>query len=192
MASSENELSDASAMLRDMDFQDNIHISDIYTVADNITLNTYDSLDYKMNEFGSDIDADKHLFNTVGNYCKYYSNEQSREINTDGAFTVIHVNSRSLYKNFDNIKELLSQFKKFSVIAVSETWLDDEKGPEVEMVGYELFTLNRNRKKGGGVALYINSNFRSYLVDNMSTCIDGVMECISVEIILGDGKKNDS
>lgn len=60
---------------------------------------------------------------------------------------------------------------------MSETCSDDEKGLDVEMVVYELFTLNSNRKKGGGVALYINSNLRSYLVDNKSTCIDGAMEC---------------
>lgn len=40
----------------------------------------------------------------------------------------------------------------FSVIAVSETWLNDEKGKDVELEGYRLFTTNKKNKMGGGVA----------------------------------------
>lgn len=36
---------------------------------------------------------------------------------------------------FIHIKDYLCQFNKFNVIAVSETWLDNEKVHEVELEG---------------------------------------------------------
>ncbi len=66
----------------------------------------------------------------------------------------------------------------FYVIAVSETWLK-EKEADVELEGYELFTVNRVNKKGGGVALYVSSDFKCNIVDGMSTSIDNIMECVT-------------
>lgn len=44
-------------------------------------------------------------------------------------------------------KDYLSLFSKFNVITVSETWLENEKGSDVRLEGYELFMINRNNKK---------------------------------------------
>lgn len=67
-------------------------------------------------------------------------------------------------------------------MAVSETWLDKDKVSDVELDGYELFVMNREDKKGGGVAIYVDSNLQSNLVNNMSTTIDNVLECVTVEV----------
>lgn len=72
---------------------------------------------------------------------------------------------------------------------MSETWLEDVKDFNVEMEGYELFTLNRNWKKAGGVALYVDTHLRCTIVDTKTTAIDGIMECITVEIVLEDRRK---
>uniref|UniRef100_A0A1A8B5D8 Helentron 4 helitron-like transposon replicase/helicase/endonuclease n=1 Tax=Nothobranchius furzeri TaxID=105023 RepID=A0A1A8B5D8_NOTFU len=124
-----------------------------------------------MNDSGSDLDFDGNFNKEPWNDCKYYSDEEFKEINMVGAFSVIHFNCRSHFPNF-------------SVIVVSETWLDNEKGSYVEIEGYELFTLNRNKKKGGGVALYVDINLRCKSSDKKTIIIDGVMECISVEIAI--------
>ncbi len=41
--------------------------------------------------------------------------------------------------------------------------------------------MNRKNKKGG-VALYIHNGFKYKVAENMSTCIDDVIEWISVDI----------
>ena len=64
------------------------------------------------------------------------------------------VNKRFLSKNY------LRQFTMFNVIAVSETWLSKEKEADVEREGYKVFTINRKNKKGGGVALFVNNDFK--------------------------------
>lgn len=67
------------------------------------------------------------------------------------------------------------------MIAVSETWLDNDKVAEVRLEGYELYTTNRNYKKGGGVGLYIDKTLRRTIVKKASYIIENVLECITVE-----------
>ncbi len=97
------------------------------------------------------------------------------------ALSIIHLNSRSLNNNVIHIKDYLRQFNKFNVIAVSETWLDNEKIHEVEMEGYNLFTVNRVNKKGR-VALYVDTALRCNLIKSMSVTIENLLECVTIEI----------
>lgn len=49
------------------------------------------------------------------------------------------------------------QFKKpFNIIAVSERWISEERGTDVVLQGYELHSINRGNKVGGGVALFVD------------------------------------
>lgn len=48
--------------------------------------------------------------------------------------------------------------------------------------------MNRKNKKGGGVALYVSNKLNYKVVESMSTIVDDVMECLSVEIIMGKQK----
>lgn len=173
---------DLSVANRDID--ENIDSSYRSEMIKHSNLTVHDFSNYKTNEFGEDIDPDNNLYNNIINECEYYTEEQCNNINMGGAFSLIHFNSRSLYKNFEDIKEYLSKINKFSVIAVSETWLDVDKACEVELEGYELFTKNRTNKKGGGVALYVDNDLSCKIVDSLSTTIEGVLECLSVEIVV--------
>jgi len=163
-----------------------VDIKDVESGSEDIIL--YDDINYKVNEFGGDIDPDEHLFNNIIKDCDYYTDNQFKCFYTNGAFSIIHFNSRSLNKNYNDIKQYLSQFSKFSVIAVSETWLEADKCCEVELDGYDLFTTNRINKRGGGVALYINTDLGFMKINSESTTIDDVLECISCEIILEKSK----
>ena len=51
---------------------------------------------------------------------------------------------------------------KFDVIALSKTWLISNVHDlsDYDYDGYYLFTTSRQHKRGGGVALYVNEDFK--------------------------------
>uniref|UniRef100_A0A8C6M161 Reverse transcriptase domain-containing protein n=1 Tax=Nothobranchius furzeri TaxID=105023 RepID=A0A8C6M161_NOTFU len=135
-------------------------------------------------DFDSNIDPDYNFFNNEIHECNYYNEEQFNiKMKSENSLTIAHFNSRSLYANFDAIKEYIAQFKKpFTVIAISETWITHKKEGNFELYGYDFIHQDRIRKKGGGVALYIDKNLNYKKVEMMTTTIEGVMECVTVEI----------
>ncbi len=55
------------------------------------------------------------------------------------------------------MKDYPSHFaQSFSLIAITETWINPEKGVDFELEGYELNYMSRENKKGGGVAVYVD------------------------------------
>jgi hypothetical protein len=67
--------------------------------------------------------------------------------------TVIHVNTRSLLKHFDDIAAL-AVTERPHFLVLSETWLDDSvPDAQVHLAGYRLLRCDRNRC-GGGVAVF--------------------------------------
>ncbi|KAL7381730.1 hypothetical protein ABVT39_010349 [Epinephelus coioides] len=75
----------------------------------------------------------------------------------------------------------------FDIIAVSETWINVEKGADFELDGYEFIHLDR-QNKGGGVAFFVDKNLNFRVVENMSVVINNMLECISLEIYNGKNK----
>ena len=47
----------------------------------------------------------------------------------------------------------------FNIIAISETWINNEKDIDFELDGYELRYKNRPNKGGGGVAIYVDTSY---------------------------------
>lgn len=140
--------------------------------------------DYKAHKMNN-IDPDCNIQNMKNN-CAYYTNTS---FNTtfvfDNKISLLHFNSRSLYRNFENIKDYLSQFSSpFNVIAVSETWLNEKRGFDFKMNGYEMFYKNRQKKTGGGAALYIDKNLSCKILEDMTLAVEDLFECITVEIVL--------
>lgn len=72
---------------------------------------------------------------------------------------------------------------------MSETWLKSSKGTDFIMNGYEMFHTNRQNKKGGGVAIYIDKNLDYKVVENMSLAVEEIFESITVEICM-EKRKN--
>lgn len=130
-----------------------------------------------------DTDPENNFYKNNNCNCEYYTNEKLQSsVSMNNALSLIHFNSRSLCTNFQDIKECVNQFQKFNIIAISETWLTKEREQEVKIEGYELFVSNRTNKKGGGAALYVSNEFDCQLVNEMSTTIDNVMECVTIEM----------
>lgn len=101
---------------------------------------TNQHVNHTLSDPNEGIDPDNHFcFNMTGN-CKYYTEVQYRDsAEMDGKLSLIHFNSRSLYTNFGHIKEYLNHFKTpFTIIAVSETWINEDKGTDFFLDGYNL------------------------------------------------------
>lgn len=165
---------------------------DITRIADlkNLELRPFQFTDHKLLDLEHDIDPDNHFFPNIIDNCCYYTDEQyNQTIKTDSKLSIIHFNSRSLYANFNNIKEYLRQFiKPFKIIAISETWINADKGMDFELEGYEFHCVNRKNKSGGGVALYVDKHLTYKVVENMTTVIDNLLECLTIEIFVEKSK----
>ena len=72
----------------------------------------------------------------------------------DGSdFSLLYLNCRNLIGNFDKFKILTRNLRKsFSIIGVSETWLNDETSDLVNFSGYNFISNHRLNKVGGGVS----------------------------------------
>ena len=163
---------------------DNIHISQRIEEQDLLELKTFEYTEYKSQDLDYDIDPDNNFFSAINNNCYYYTDElYNRSIKADGKFSIIHFNSRSMYANFSLIKEYLHQFSQpFSIVAISETWINNVKGADFELEGYEFNYINRQNKIGGGVAIYVDRALKFKVMESMTTVMDNILECITVEI----------
>lgn len=112
---------------------------------DELELRPCEYTEHKTLDIENDIDPDNHFFHNINDNCQYYADEQyNQSIKADGKLSIIHFNSRSMYANFENIKEYLKRFTHpFNIIAISETWIKDVKGVDFELSGYEFSYINR-------------------------------------------------
>ena len=98
------------------------------------------------------------MFNV--NSCDYKTLENfAKETTANPSFNsmlVVHINIVSLQKNFDNLKQSFSQFKrKVVVICLSETRLSDHNLSCCFLPGYRLFYCN-SKTKAGRSAIYVS------------------------------------
>ena len=71
----------------------------------------------------------------------------------------MHLNARSLIGYFDKFKIFLANMQKsFSVIGVTETWLNGLTSDL--MPGYSFVSNHRKSKIGGGIGLYLKNNLQ--------------------------------
>ena len=125
-------------------------------------------------------DTYSHLRDALRTYswnCRYFSlslrlsgdvetnlgpTRSSRKLKTK-KLTVIHLNTRSLLRHFDELQYFVS-VNCPEILCLSETWLDPSiNDSEVYLRGYSLFRQDRNRS-GGGVACYISDTLSSTLI----------------------------
>lgn len=69
--------------------------------------------------------------------------------------SIIHLNCRSLTKNFDNLSLYLKGFdRQFSIIALSETWLKKSHPNLCQLNNYSFISQERENRRGGGVGFF--------------------------------------
>ena len=98
--------------------------------------------------------------NRTDNYhrCANLNNKHGANDN----FSLLHLNTRSIKKNFDSLETLLNSLNQFqfSVIGISETWLTLNSPDVFKIANYHMIHDDRKIGRGGGVALYIHNKFR--------------------------------
>jgi hypothetical protein len=99
-----------------------------------------------------------------GDVKSYMLNRIACSTNPVDLFRVLHVNSRSLQKNYGELLNLIHIAEtNFDIVAVTETWLTDQNDQLYQIPGYNFVNIHRTGKVGGGVGIYIESSY-SYKV----------------------------
>lgn len=148
--------------------------------------------EYNCGDFECNIDPNNNFFNTISTRSGYYTDEQFiKSENIQKGLSFIHFNAQSLKANFDKIWDYITALNTpFDIISISGTWLDSEDWSDIELNGHDVIYRNRQNKKGGGVAFYVNVSNEFKKIQTMSMVIDDVLECITIELRIGNMKKH--
>ena len=141
----------------------------------------------------SDIDPDSNFLNLTskGSYCnepELYDLIGNRKDAIN--FSLLHLNARSLLKNFVKFTQLLdSSQHEFSAIGISETWLIDINEDYVNIIGYRFISSNRVGRLGGGAGLYLRDTFNFNIMSDLCSSNSALFDSVFVEIENPHGKK---
>ncbi|PKU28504.1 nipped-b-like protein [Limosa lapponica baueri] len=94
----------------------------------------------------------------------------------------IYTNARSMGNKQDELEAIVRQ-DSYDVVTITETWWDDGHDWNAAMNGYKLLRRNRQRRRGGGVALNSRECFECMELDSS----DDEVECSWVRM---KGKAN--
>ena len=94
----------------------------------------------------------------------------------------MHGNIKSIPKDFQNVELFMSNLDiKFTVMAFTETWLNDENAGLYIIEGYIMETAYRTTREGGGVSLYIAESVNNTLRTDLDVFSE-IMESRFLEI----------
>ena len=141
-----------------------------------------------------DVDPDINAINNIiwNNLRSHYYLEQSfnnkfkEKFGNKEPFSLFHLNVRSIPKNFNNLEAYLLNIRtKFSIVGLTETWLNKANDGLYNMQGYTQEKNYRTSKKGGGVSIYIKDNIE-YIKRPDLTVWDKNIESLFIEVKYGD------
>ena len=131
----------------DIDRLESLHFNPLSN--DNLTLQSFD------------IDPDQQFYTNSSSH--FYVSDQFNELSNkfSSSFSLLHLNARSLNHNLSRLTDFLNSIDlTFSVIGITETWLQDttenDKYNPIQIPGYNFIHNYRKDKKGGGVGFFIN------------------------------------
>ena len=108
----------------------------------------------------STLDSELHIYNNSN--CIKTDNHEFNSMFNDNVFTakclgLIHVNIRSINKNFDEFNAYMQTLHyQFSVIVLTETWLAGGKLDAYQLPGYRTFATP-SIGRSGGIRVYVNN-----------------------------------
>ena len=108
------------------------------------------------------------------------------------SFSILHINIRSLNKNFEKLREYLCLVKRdFSVAYLTETWCNDEKATQNSLLQLPNYTpihqIRKNGQRGGGVVLYVHNSLNFKILKKQSINSND-LECSCIEIFRKNAK----
>ena len=107
-------------------------------------------------------------------------------------FSILHINARSLSRNFDNINDFLSTISHtFSIITISETWIYGKPSIPFHLNGYNFEHSDRPSGRGGGVALFVRENINYHIRNDMSdNYVESVCEYLFIDCSISNNNNN--
>ena len=163
----------------------------------NLQTETYKSFEHdKFNLFevetiltNDNFDPDSNFLNERTNSleCTYYTHEEfaSFSSNLSENVSIIHLDIRSLHKNIDKLKDFLNNIKgKFSVIFLSEKWIDDDKADLNSLFhiqNYSFIHEKKTNRKGGGLGIYVHKTLDYKILPNLAKNTENI-ETFTIEI----------
>ena len=114
-----------------------------------------------------DLDPDVNLFEDLLQCnCNYYDEDSFNELVSSGinefnSFSFLHLNIRSIPRNFHSFENFVQCLKhRFSILGISETWHNPNTCDLFPLEGYQCVHSYRYNRKGGGVTMYIKDNIQ--------------------------------
>ena len=130
------------------------------------------------------------MCNTANDNRLSIQNTNSDIINSNKTISIAHLNTQAICSTFDEFTCMLNT-QKFVIMTLSETWL--KKNPHlldyVKTDGYEVKFRNREHTEGGGVGLYIRSNIKYKLRNNIANTNTDI-EHLCLEVTLRNKNSN--
>lgn len=140
-----------------------------------------------------DYDPDSYFPADLNKNCDYFTEDQfndvfKKETHYVSQFSTLHLNIRSLVRNFQKLTELLDILNmQFSVIGITETWLQDS-AHLVDINGFKFFHKHRSNRKGGGVGLYMSDDFEAKVRDDLCFVNEELVSLYSLRFLGLKGK----
>ena len=111
--------------------------------------------------------------------CTYISPNSSMP-NCNNSLTILHLNIRSLNKNFDQLHEFLVSIRiRPDVICLTETRIKNDPLVNITIPQYKFYHVD-SQISAGRVAIYVSDNFTSKLCPNQSVIPNS--ECLWLEL----------
>ena len=146
-------------------------------------------------EYHGDLDPDKCFFNqhshSLLEACNYqteqtFNNYVSRKGISNNNFSLFHLNIRSVPANLSSLlSDMENLDHRFSVIGLTETWLNPSNIDAYGIDGYNHIGITRSNQNGGGVSLFM-SNEISYSELTEFTKVQEYIECLFLKINFKD------
>ena len=124
-----------------------------------------------------------HLdFNSISKYYDINSyNTLIKSLNMTN-LNIMHINSRSLSKNSDNISSFLKSLQTPpDILTITETWLNINNKHLYDFPGYHSYHLIRNTRPQGGVSIFVSNTLQSEQIENL-TIVNESIEINTIKI----------
>lgn len=104
----------------------------------------------------------------ICNYHDLTSFKNAIPKNSTDYINVLHINARSLNKNYDQVISFIKSLSELlDVLCISEMWLNANNVHLHEIDGYISYHVHRPiGSSGGGVAIYVNNGLQSEIIND--------------------------
>ena len=138
------------------------------------------------NQVFGETNYDNIFLNNLSNCKSAYLEEDKLNSFFDfghgSSVNIMHVNCRSIKKNFKSLKCLLHGLdESITAIGISETWLNSTGDNSFDINGYKFVSNPRLNRPGGGVGIFVNCCYDFHICSNLTLMKDHI-ESIFIEI----------